>query len=408
MSETAKTAAQLVWQPSAERVADANLSRFINEVAQDVPSVTDYPSLYDWSVEHPADFWQRMWDFGGVLASRRATTVVDDLTRMPGASWFSGSRLNFAENLLRYRDEQPALVFWNEQGRQGSWTYAELYAEVARLAAAMKAVGVESGDRVAGFLPNLPQTVMAMLAATSLGAVWSSCSPDFGVKGVLDRFGQIQPKILVCADGYRFAGKTFDSLERVEQVLERIPDVERVLVVPYLDANPDLSFSPKAVLWPDFVAPYRDVQELDFAQLPFDHPLYIMYSSGTTGRCPSAWCTAPGAPCLQHLKELMLHTDLKSRRPHLLLHHLRLDDVELAGVQPRRRRHRAALRRVPHEAPNGHPLPAGGGRGYDDLRHQRQVPGLGGKRRCRTAGGSRPEPDPGGAFHRLASGAGKL
>ena len=301
--------AEQVWQPSQERLATANLSRFIATVGHDVPTVTDYPSLYRWSIDHPDDFWHAVWQFCGIVASQPASAVVEDFDRMPGARWFPGARLSFAENLLRFRDDTPALVFWNEQGRQSAWTYAELYDDVSRLAVALRDLGVEPGDRVAGFLPNLPQTVIAMLATTSLGALWSSCSPDFGTKGVLDRFGQIRPKVLFCADGYRFAGKTFDCLTRVGEVVQQIPDIETVVVVPYLDSQPDLSFSEKAVLWPELLAEHP-AQEIDFAQLPFDHPLYIMYSSGTTG-LPKCMVHSAGGTLIQHLKELVLHTDLR-------------------------------------------------------------------------------------------------
>ncbi len=301
--------AELVWQPSTERIAAANLSRFIITVGRDVPAVTDYASLYRWSVDEPAAFWQAVWSFCGIVASQPARSVVENLDRMPGARWFPGARLNFAENLLRFRDDTPALVFWNEQGRQGSWTYGELYSEVSRLASALGAMGVQPGDRVAGFLPNLPQTVIAMLATASLGALWSSCSPDFGTKGVLDRFGQIRPRVLFCADGYRFAGKTFDCLGRVAEVVQQIPQIEKVVVIPYLEPQPDLSFSELAVAWDDLLAD-QPTQDIDFVQLPFDHPLYIMYSSGTTG-LPKCMVHSAGGTLIQHLKELVLHTDLR-------------------------------------------------------------------------------------------------
>ncbi|MEM7353712.1 MAG: acetoacetate--CoA ligase [Acidobacteriota bacterium] len=309
---------QPYWEPSSERLDRANLTRFLDEVAADVPSVTDYTALYRWSVEEPAAFWAKVWDFCGIVASVPAeqTVVFRDErggVRPGGVQWFPGARLNFAENLLRRcgeegRADKPALVFWNEGGRQSEHSYAELYAEVSRLAQALAVVGVGPGDRVAGFLPNLPQTIIAMLATTSLGAMWSSCSPDFGVKGVLDRFGQIEPKVLFAADGYRFGGKTFDSLARVRQVLEAIPTLEKVIVVPYLEPAPALSFSDRAELWGDVVAAYAP-GEIDFAQLPFDHPLYIMYSSGTTG-LPKCMVHSAGGTLIQHLKELVLHTDL--------------------------------------------------------------------------------------------------
>ncbi len=305
---------QPIWTPSAERIAAANMTRFLAAVGADHSEVVDFPSLYRWSIENPADFWDRIWDFCGVVASRPAATVVEGIERMgPGATrWFPGARLNFAENLLRFRDDRPALISWNELGRRSALSYRELHDEVARLAAALARQGVRPHDRVAGFLPNIPEAVIAMLATTSLGAVWSSCSPDFGVKGVLDRFGQIKPRVLFSAAGYRFGGKPYDSLERVRQVTAAIPEIERVVVVPYTggdDVERLGDLPPQAVLWGDF-ADSPDGAAIDFAQLPFDHPLYIMYSSGTTG-LPKCMVHSAGGTLVQHLKELVLHTDLR-------------------------------------------------------------------------------------------------
>jgi acetoacetyl-CoA synthetase len=293
----------------------ANLTAFLGAVnrthraAAGEPPLTNVPELYRWSIDHPEAFWAEVWRFGGVVASREFDTVVQDFDKMPGAKWFPGSRLNFAENLLRYRDEHEALVLWNERGRQRSLSYAQLADEAARMAAALKNAGVGPGDRVAGYMPNIPETVVAMLAATSLGAAWSSCSPDFGLEGVLDRFGQIEPKVLIAADGYFYNGKTFDVLPRLVQISERVPSVERVVVVPYAQGKPPLTGIRRAQLFNKFLAPPGSARS-EFEQLPFDHPLYIMYSSGTTGK-PKCIVHGAGGTLLQHLKEHILHVDLR-------------------------------------------------------------------------------------------------
>ena len=297
-----------LWTPDPERSQQANITRFLEYVQRECdPHVMNQPALYRWSVADPEQFWSHVWAFCGIKASKSWDRVLTDGDRMPGARWFSGSRLNFAENLLRYRDDRPALVFRSEHGDRVSLSYKELHRQVAGLADAFRKSGVKSGDRVAGFMPNRPEAVIGMLAATSLGAVWSSCSPDFGINGVLDRFGQIAPKVLITADGYYYAGKHIDSLERIRGVLGKLPSVERVVVVPYVGEKPDLSGLPSGVLWEDFLT---DAQELAFEQLPFDHPVYIMYSSGTTG-VPKCIVHGGGGTLIQHLKELVLHTDLK-------------------------------------------------------------------------------------------------
>ncbi|PZP52052.1 MAG: acetoacetate--CoA ligase, partial [Azospira oryzae] len=301
---------QPLWTPSPQRIAEANLTAFLRHVRDqwDVKA-RDYSSLYRWSIEKPEQFWVSVWDFCGVIAETRGERVLVEGDKMPGARFFPEARLNFAENCLRRRDETPAIVFWSEERLTRQLTHSALYAQVSRLAQALCAAGVKPGDRVVGFMPNLPETVIAMLAAASLGAVWSSCSPDFGVQGVLDRFGQIEPKVLFTADGYFYGGRTYDSLARVAEFVQRLPTVERVVVVPYLSECPDAGRVPKAIHLAEFIAPYSP-QDIRFARLPFNHPLYILYSSGTTG-VPKCIVHGAGGTLLQHLKEHRLHTDLQ-------------------------------------------------------------------------------------------------
>jgi acetoacetyl-CoA synthetase len=302
--------AKLLWKPSEERVKSSNMYRFMNVINEKYgQNLADYGSLFQWSIENIPDFWKSMWEFGEIKASQPYTEVVDDLGKMPGAKWFSGARLNFAENLLRFRDDHVALIFKGEAQDSVRMTYAELYNEVAQVAKALKDAGVKAGDRVGGFIPNMPEAVIAMLAATSLGAIWSSCSPDFGIKGVLDRFGQIKPKVLFTANGYFFKGRNFDSLDRVSQILKDLPTIEKVIVVPYTEKDPDIGRVPNAVHYRDFRSTDTN-PEIEFEQLPADHPLYIMFTSGTTG-LPKCMVQSTGGILIHHMKELMLHSDLK-------------------------------------------------------------------------------------------------
>jgi acetoacetyl-CoA synthetase len=303
--------AKLLWQPSKERIRRSNMYQFMMFVNERYhKDFAEYAPLYQWSIDNIPDFWASMWEFAGIKASRPYTRVVDDVTKMPGARWFQGAELNFAENLLRYRDDRVALIFKGEDQAPIRMTYKELYDEVARVAAPLKEAGVQPGDRVAGFMPNMPQTIIAMLAATSLGATWSSCSPDFGIKGVLDRFGQIKPKVLFTANGYSFKGKKFDSLGRVSDILKEIPSIEKVIVVPYTEEDPDIGRLDRAVAYNAFKSKGDTPPEIEFRQLPADHPLYIMFTSGTTG-LPKCMVQSAGGILLHHMKELMLHTDLK-------------------------------------------------------------------------------------------------
>ncbi|MEP6939509.1 MAG: acetoacetate--CoA ligase, partial [Rudaea sp.] len=300
---------QPIWEPSKERVERANLSRFIRFVGQDARSqVSDYQSLYEFSVRHPEQFWRAVWEFCGIRAGGDFDTVLVDGDKMPGARWFPDVRLNFAQNLLRHKDDRVALIARNEWGDKREISYLQLHEIVAKLAHALREVGVKAGDRVAGFLPNIPEAVIAMLATASLGAVWSSCSPDFGINGVVDRFGQIAPKVLFTADTYGYGGKRFDCLAKIRDVLAQIPSVEKLVVIPYGGEPRDLDGIANAVSWPDFLG--DEPRELEFTQTAFDHPLYIMYSSGTTG-VPKCIVHGAGGTLIQHLKELVLHTDLK-------------------------------------------------------------------------------------------------
>ena len=302
--------AELLWTPSEERIKNTNMYRFMHFVNKRYgKKFTEYTSLYKWSIENIPDFWASMWDFGEIIASQPYDQVVDDLNKMPGAKWFSGARLNFAENLLRYRDDQVALIFKGEAQDSIKMTYAELYDEVARVARSLKEAGVKAGDRVGGFVPNMPEAIIAMLATTSMGAIWSSCSPDFGIKGVLDRFGQIKPKVLFTANGYSFKGKNLDCIERISNILKDLPSIEKVVVVPYTEKDPDISQIPNAIHYNDFKSPDANL-EIEFEQLPSAHPLYIMFTSGTTG-LPKCMVQSAGGILVHHLKELMLHTDVK-------------------------------------------------------------------------------------------------
>jgi acetoacetyl-CoA synthetase len=297
---------RILWQPRAEAAAATQIAELARARGFDGVDATE--RLWRWSVEHPAEFWQDVWDLGAIKASRGADRVLADGDRMPGARWFEGARLNFAENLLRRDDDRPALIFIGEDGRRRELSWALLQAEVRRLAAALAADGVGIGDRVAGYLPNIPETIIAMLATTALGAIWSSASPDFGVEGVLDRFGQIEPKVLFAVDGYPYAGKRLDIRSKVAAVAQGIPGLQRTVLVPFLDPAAD----PGPVTG---ATPYADYQwakapPVEFAQLPFDHPVYILYSSGTTGR-PKAIVHGAGGTLLQHIKEHRLHCDAR-------------------------------------------------------------------------------------------------
>jgi acetoacetyl-CoA synthetase len=303
---------QPLWQPTAERIARSQLVQFIAFVKARFPEaeVSDYQRLHQWSITATEDFWRSIWDYCDVISSQSSERVVTDRDRMPGASWFPDARLNFAENLLRCRGDSTAIVSLLETGARSEISFDALHAQVATLSAALKSHGVVAGDRVAGFMPNVTETVVAMLAATSLGAVWTSCSPDFGFQGVMDRFGQVEPKVLFAADGYYYNGKLHDSLAKVRQLAEEIESLEHVVVVELMALKADISGIKKAVHYSQWQGDFADTVEIEFAQLPFNHPLYIMYSSGTTG-VPKCIVHGAGGTLLQHLKEQQLHCDVQ-------------------------------------------------------------------------------------------------
>jgi len=306
----ANPAERPLWAPSAERIASANVTAFARQAEQRWgTTLPEFDALHAWSVANPEQFWVSVWEFGGVIGTRGERVLVDG-GRMPGAQWFPDARLNFAQNLLRSRDSGDAIVFWGEDEVKNRLSHGELYRAVARFAAALREMGVVRGDRVAAYMPNMPETVIAMLAAASIGAIFTSASPDFGVQGVLDRFGQTEPKVLIAADGYYYNGKTIDSLGKLGEIIRQLPSVRRVVVVPYVHAEHELSAIPHARMLADFLAPHHNVTEIAFEQLPFDHPLYVMYSSGTTG-VPKCIVHCAGGALLQHLKEHKLHSDVK-------------------------------------------------------------------------------------------------
>jgi len=301
--------AKMLWTPSEERIKNSNMynfMQFINE--RNGTDFQEYMPLFRWSVENIPEFWASFWDYADIKYSRGYDTVVDDLTKMPGAKWFQGARLNFAENLLRYRDDHTALIFKGETQKEATMSYEELYNTVARLARSLREIGVTPGDRVAAYMPNMMETAIAMLAATSIGAIWSSCATDIGAGAVLDRFGQIEPKVLFGVDGYYYKEKTFNSLSNVAEVAKGIPSIEKVIVTSYTEEKPDITYIPNSVHWNDFLSKESGL-EIQFEQLPFDHPVYIMFSSGTTGK-PKCLVQGAGGILINHLKELRLHTDL--------------------------------------------------------------------------------------------------
>ena len=291
----------IIWQPDPERLKKTAMYRFMKERSCD-----SYDDLHRWSIDHTADFWQALCNFCDVRFSKAADEVLVQPGDMTTAQWFPGSELSFAEHILRYSGDRAAIIFRGENGERREFSFNELRQVVAGVAQALRSAGVVKGDRVAGYLPNCPEAIIAMLSATSLGAVWSSCSPDFGINGVVDRFGQIKPKILFCADGYFYNGKRHDSLESVKGVLDVIDSIEVTVIIPFSSDDFGIDDIRGGVRWQDFEVAKAN---LEFTQVEFDHPLYIMYSSGTMG-VPKCIVHGVGGTLLQHLKEHAIHLDI--------------------------------------------------------------------------------------------------
>ncbi|MFW9847681.1 MAG: acetoacetate--CoA ligase [Candidatus Thorarchaeota archaeon] len=298
-----------LWKPSTQTIQNANISQFIESVNRlHDQDISDYGGLYKWSVENIEAFWALMWDFGKIQSSKTSKIVIDDLSKLPGATWFPDARLNFAENLLRFRDNSEAFVFKGETRPVTRMTYSELYNSVVELSKSLRDFGIRSGDRIASYMPNIPYTAIAMLATASIGGVWSSCGTGLGPKAVRDRFEQIEPRILFTVDSYSYKGKDFDVLSKAEEVARGIPSLEKTIVIPYIRNDFDISSLSNSTVYDKFVTLPKS-PDIEFEQLPFNHPLYIMFSSGTTGK-PKCMVQSAGGVLMQHLKELILHSDL--------------------------------------------------------------------------------------------------
>ena len=300
-----------IWQPSPERIADSEMTSFIAAVNQrHGTQIHDYAALHRFSVEEPELFWVAIWDFFGIIAQERGDAVLADGGNMPTARWFPKARLNFAQNMLRRRDNEAAIIALREDGARRTLSFTELYDLVSRIAQAMTAHGIVAGDRVAGYMPNIPETVAGMIAAASIGAIWLCCAPEFGVAATVDRIGQVEPKLLLTADGYLYGGRRFDIREKVAEIVRAVPSLETVVVVENMEPLPAVDAIPFGVRFADFIAPFAKC-EIAFTSFPFNHPVFILFSSGTTG-APKCILHGAGGILLENLKSLGLQFDVKS------------------------------------------------------------------------------------------------
>jgi acetoacetyl-CoA synthetase len=310
--------AKLLWKPTEERIKNSNMYKFFQFINKKYGTdFNEYRPLYKWSIDNIPEFWASFWEYADIISSKTYDTIIDDVNKMPGTKWFEGARLNFAENLLRIRDDHTAFIFKGETQKSAKMSYAELYNNVARLAKSLREIGVAPGDRVAAYMPNMMETAIAMLAATSIGATWASCATDIGSGGVIDRFGQIEPKVLFAVDGYFYKARPFNSLSNAAEIAKGIPSIEKVIVSSYIEEKPDISNIPNSVYFNDFLSQESGL-EIQFEQLPFDHPVFIMFSSGTTGK-PKCLVQGAGGILLNQLKELVLQSDLKKEDVHFFI-----------------------------------------------------------------------------------------